>query len=85
MSQPFFIGEMLQSLRHLSDSLLDFLQYVHVCLALGGPELDTALQVWPHSAEQRGMITSLDLLVMVVPMQPRITISLCCKGSCSTW
>ena len=37
---------MLQYLNHLSSSSLDSLQYVHVSLVLGSPELDTLLQMW---------------------------------------
>jgi len=44
ISQPFFIWEMLQSLYHLCRASLDSLQYVHVSLVLGNPELDTVLQ-----------------------------------------
>jgi len=42
-SQPFLIGEMLQSLHHLCGPSLDSLQYVHVSLVLRSPELDTVL------------------------------------------
>ena len=48
LSQPFFIGEVLQHLHHLCGPLLDSLQSVHVSVVLRSPELDTALQVWPH-------------------------------------
>ena len=41
--QPFLIWEMLQSLNHRSGPLLDTLQYVHLCLALKSPELDTGV------------------------------------------
>ncbi|XP_068764632.1 transmembrane channel-like protein 5 isoform X4 [Struthio camelus] len=44
LSQPFFIGEMLQSPHHLGSPLLDPLQECHVSLVLESPELDTVLQ-----------------------------------------
>ena len=48
LSQPFLIGEMLQSLHHLRGILLDSRQCVHVSLVLGSPELDPVLQAWPQ-------------------------------------
>ena len=48
LSQPFHIQEMLQSLLHLSGSLLDSLQCVHVSLVPGSPEVNTGPRVWPH-------------------------------------
>ena len=45
---------MLQSLNRLSGSSLDSLQYVHICLVLGSPELNTVLQVWPHQCWVEG-------------------------------
>ncbi|PKU38985.1 hypothetical protein llap_10711 [Limosa lapponica baueri] len=48
LSQPFLVGEILQTLQHLCGPLLGSLQYVHVSLAMDNPELDTVLQVWPH-------------------------------------
>jgi len=39
---------MLQVLNPLCDPALDSLHYVHVSLVLRSPELDPALQVWPH-------------------------------------
>jgi len=47
-SQPFLMGEMLQSLRHLCGFLLDSLQCVHVALVPGSPELDPGLQMRPQ-------------------------------------
>jgi len=38
---------MLQFLNPVHGTSLDSLQYVHVSLILGSPELDTVLQVWP--------------------------------------
>ncbi|KAK4830703.1 hypothetical protein QYF61_012872 [Mycteria americana] len=57
LSQPFLIGEMLQSLHHLHGPLLD------------------SLQRGLTSAEQRGRITSLNLLAILCLMQPRITLA----------
>lgn len=48
LAQPPVAGEMLQSPHHLSSPLLGSLQYAHLALVLGSPELDTALQLWPH-------------------------------------
>ena len=43
----FSQGEVFQSLHHVCD-LCWSVQYLHVSLVLGSPELDTALQVKPH-------------------------------------
>jgi len=48
LSHLLLIGDILQSLNHLYGPSLDSLQYVHVSLVLGSPELDTVLQVWRH-------------------------------------
>ncbi|PKU46071.1 gamma-aminobutyric acid receptor subunit alpha-4 isoform x1 [Limosa lapponica baueri] len=49
LSQPFLVGEMLQSLHHLCGPLLDSsLQYVHVSLVLRSPKLNTVLQLKLH-------------------------------------
>ncbi|KAK4829131.1 hypothetical protein QYF61_002210 [Mycteria americana] len=53
---------------------LDPLQQVRVFSVLRAPELDTVLQVGSH-LEQRGRITSLDLLAMLLLMQPRIQLA----------
>ncbi|KAK4812888.1 LOW QUALITY PROTEIN: hypothetical protein QYF61_024244 [Mycteria americana] len=44
LSQPVFIGEVLQPSDHLHGPPLDSLQQVHVLLMLGSPELDAVLQ-----------------------------------------
>lgn len=44
LSQPLLIQQMLQSLSHTCGLLLDLLLYVHVCLVVGIPELDPAIQ-----------------------------------------
>ncbi|XP_068788224.1 uncharacterized protein [Struthio camelus] len=67
--QSFFIGEMLQPPNHLGSPPLDSLQQCHVPLVLGSPELDTVLQVRLH--QERGRITSLDLLPTLCLMHPR--------------
>ncbi|KAK4830276.1 hypothetical protein QYF61_009369 [Mycteria americana] len=49
LSQPVFIGEVLQPSDHLHGPPLDSLQQVHVLLMLEAPELNTVLQFWtPH-------------------------------------
>ena len=53
-----------QMLHSLNNHVLDLLQYVHVSLVLGNPALYTALQMYFTRTEQRGRITSLDLLTM---------------------
>ena len=50
---------------------LDSLHSVPVSLALGSPGLDPGLQVCLTSAEQRGGVTSPDLLAVLCLMQPR--------------
>ena len=47
-SQPFLIQEVLWASIYLHDAPLDSLQQFPVFLELGSPELDTALQLWPH-------------------------------------
>lgn len=42
LSQPFFTGEILQSLHHFSGTLLVYVQQPHISLALGSPKLNTA-------------------------------------------
>lgn len=54
---------MLQSLYHLCGP------------SLGSPELDTVLQVCPHCTEQRGRITSHDLLAMAFLRQLRMLLA----------
>lgn len=48
ISQLFLICEIVELLHHLHGCTLDFLQYVHIDLALKSPELERVLQVWPH-------------------------------------
>ena len=63
--------EILQSLNHLLDPLLSSLQYMLVSLVLGSPALAIGLQMGLTSAEQRGRITSLDLLATLSLIQPK--------------
>lgn len=44
----FLTGEVLQALHHLGGPVLDSSHYVQDSLALGSPELDSALPAWPH-------------------------------------
>jgi len=55
---------MVQSLNCPRGRTLNLFHYVNVSLVLGSPELDPALQMGPSIADQRGRITSLDLLAM---------------------
>ncbi|KAK4830718.1 hypothetical protein QYF61_013168 [Mycteria americana] len=50
LSQPIFVGEVLQPSDHLHGSCLDSLQQDHVLLMLGAPELDAVLQVRSHQS-----------------------------------
>ncbi|KAK4829762.1 hypothetical protein QYF61_006486 [Mycteria americana] len=54
LSQPVFIGEVLQPSDHFHGPPLDSLQQVHVLLMLGAPELDTVLQVGWHKSRVEG-------------------------------
>ncbi|KAK4826482.1 hypothetical protein QYF61_009478 [Mycteria americana] len=50
LSQPFFIGEVLQPSDHLRGFPLDPLQQLHVFPVLRAPELEAALQVGSHQS-----------------------------------
>ncbi|KAJ7401573.1 hypothetical protein BTVI_94439 [Pitangus sulphuratus] len=54
LSQPFFVREILQTSTHPYSPSLDPLQQFLVFLELGSPELDTALQMWPHQGRVEG-------------------------------
>ncbi|KAK4831476.1 hypothetical protein QYF61_017724 [Mycteria americana] len=54
LSQPIFIGEVLQPSDHLCGLPLDSLQQVHVLFMLGAPELDAVLQVESHQSGAEG-------------------------------
>lgn len=60
LSQHFLVCQVIQSLYHLSDSLLNLLQYSSICLALERPKQDPALQICLTRVEQEGRITSLN-------------------------
>ena len=64
--QPFCVHLVLQILDNLDGLLLDSLQCIHVSHVLGS----RALQMCLTSAEQKGKITSLNLLAMFCLMQP---------------
>lgn len=49
-TQDLLRCHVLQLPTHLYDHLLDLLQYFHVCLALGMPELYVVLQLWSHKS-----------------------------------
>ena len=63
---------MLEALSSLCNVLLDSLPYAHVGLVLENPELDRGLQMCLIRAEQKGRITSLDLLARLCLVQPRM-------------
>jgi len=62
---------MLQYLHRTRGPLLGCPQHAHVSLVLGSPALNAALRARLASAEQRGRITSLDLLATLFAAQPR--------------
>ena len=66
---------MLQAHNHHHGPLLYLLQYVCIALVLGSAELDTALEMLFTSARQRGRITFLHLLAILLLMQPRIPLA----------
>ncbi|KAJ7423414.1 hypothetical protein BTVI_09780 [Pitangus sulphuratus] len=51
--QPLPTGLVLQSVHQPCCSSLDLLQPLNILPELRGPELDTALQVWPHQCQVR--------------------------------
>ena len=54
LSQPVFIGRVLQPSDHLCGSPLDLFQKLHNFLQLGAPGLDTVLQMGPHEGRVEG-------------------------------
>lgn len=64
LSQPLLTGGVLLSLHHLNGPLLDSLQYVLVCLALGSPELESYQSVSPVMSSG-GNLTFLALMKIV--------------------
>lgn len=65
---------MLQSFNDLSVLSLDPLQYVHVSLAPGRPDLDPEHQKCLTNAERSAHSS---LLVMLLLIQPKILLALC--------
>jgi len=63
---------LFQPLNHFCGPPLALLQQVHVFPVLRAPELDAGLQWDLTRAEQRGRIPSLDLLAMLLLMQPNM-------------
>lgn len=86
-SQPLLVCQTLQSLHQFHDLTLDSFQYVHVALIQGSLELDPALQMCLNMAEERRKITSLDLMVVLSLMQPKMLLTTFVtgyiSGSCS--
>lgn len=66
-----YLSHCLRDIPVPSDTVWDSLQHVFVCLKLGRPELDPALQMCLTSADWKGRITSVSLLVMLFLMQSR--------------
>lgn len=69
--QLLHVCRTLQSPNHLCGPLLDSLLYAHVCIELGSPKLDPALELCLTKAEQRGRSASLNSLAMLFLMQTR--------------
>lgn len=65
LSQVFLSCQILHFLTHLQCPSLDLLECVHVCVVLGSPPLDTAIQLCPTRADSRGSITSFNLLAVL--------------------
>jgi len=72
LSLPVLIRKVFHPSDQFCGPPLDPLQQLHVFSVLRAPELDKGLQVGLTRAEQRGRITSLDLLAMLLLMKPRI-------------
>lgn len=62
-SKPFLVTEVHQALDYLCGSPVDSLQQMPVFYKMRCPETDSVLQAWPHKG--KGMITSLNLMVMI--------------------
>lgn len=48
LSLPFLRGEKFQSLNYFCGPTLYPFQYIQVSVQVGGPDLDTILQMWLH-------------------------------------
>lgn len=69
--QPFLIRrETLQSPHHLCSPALDSLQYFHVFVELGRPEVNKALEMWPHHAIVEGEDQRPGPLATLLPVHP---------------
>lgn len=65
----------LQSSKHLSDPLLHLLQNILIFLALGTPNWTQYPRCSLATADNRGRIASLDLLVRHLPIQPSLELA----------
>lgn len=63
----FLTGKMLHFPYYFYGHLLDCLKELHISLLLWSPDVNTALQMWPHWGRVEGEITSLDLLFLIYP------------------
>lgn len=54
LPQPFLTGSVLQILHQLCFPSLNLLQHLDVFPELREPELNTALEVWPHQCPAEG-------------------------------
>lgn len=71
----------LQSSNHLSDPLLHLLSYIHTFLALAIPNWTAYSRCSLATAENRGKITSLDLLVTRLPIQLSLELAFTSVGA----
>lgn len=77
-SSPRLTAPAVPASAHMTDApselpcnhLLDFIQYVHLPLVLGSPELATTLQMQSHQWQVEGKGHSLDQLLMLSLMKP---------------
>jgi len=83
LCQLLLTAELLQSFHYLDGPSLDSLQYVHVSLLLGGPELDPAIQMWPHQSWGEGKDHLLWSDGNALPNAARNTV--CLLSGRSTW
>jgi len=74
-SQCFLTREMLQALTHHCHPQLDSLQQLPVFCARRSPELDAALQLWPHQGTTEGRITCLALLATLFVTHPWVPLA----------
>lgn len=79
LSQLLLVRQMFQFLNYLCDPLLDSLQYVHVPLLLGSPEVDIVLQLWSHQGSGEEKYHPLNLLLRVNISPTTGTLTLFCS------